>query len=331
MDETPTQTLAEFSALSLDEFEKMSQATVNTQIGCTNICEDCNINMAFNEFEHIYYCPNCNRINRLIGGSREQAEYDEKGQKFVTRRGFMQTQDHSKIQIKQTYEKLLKLNEKYTGVKIPVNILHRAATSYNDIQSTFADFGEKFVRRSDSSDVILGALIYYECIRAGNTRKKRDIATFCALREDGLSSGEDILKDFHARGIINIPIDTSTTRSYAERYLAILHLDNYEEQKKAGKHYADFVEDLVNMSIECKIGMRSVDSSKVVGAIWILIQHEKLNISINDVELACDNTRKNTFTNFSKCITENILQFIDVFEKNGIKHGYEGRLTKIKK
>jgi hypothetical protein len=301
--------------------------------------------MLLNETDNTYCCMECNRISRIVGSMRDQSD-DTGG--YSSRRGnFANGQDHSRAQIKQTFEQLLLFNEKYKGVKIPREILLRAATDYNNIQVAKAEkyeqarFGittdengvpvvakqpnpnddKKFVRRSYARYEILGALIYYGCITAKIPRKKRDIAEFMQLLDEGLSRGEDELKNFHADGIIVLPIDQETTTSYVERYLELLKLDHEER-------YKFFVIELVKEANRCHIGMNSIDSSKVVGAIWTLVQRIDTTITITDIETKCDGIRKNTFSHFSKAIDANILSFIDVFEKYGIKHGYEGRLKK---
>lgn len=54
-------------------------------------------------------------------------------------------------------------------------------------------------------------------------------------------------------------------------------------------------------------------------------------ITLTDLENACDGIRKNTFLKFSKCIEDNILLFIDVFNEFGIPHKVKGKLIKRKK
>jgi hypothetical protein len=105
-----------------------------------------------------------------------------------------------------------------------------------------------------------------------------------------------------------------------ERYLEVLGIDN--------ERYYAFILALIDRAIKKNIGMSSVMSSKIVGAIWILVQREKLPIDANMIQDRCDNIKKNTWTRFSDAITNNILKFYDIFAEHKIETGIKGRVVR---
>ena len=162
---------------------------------------------------------------------------------------------------------------------------------------------KKFVKRGSIKDEVLAAILYYECIAAGTARKKRDIAALMRLPTFGFSKGEHILRDLRAKGQIDIDMDNEPISSFVDRYMEALGLED--------QRYKDFIEKIVVLSEERKIGMNSQISSKIVGAIYLLITTKGLPITIHALEKATDNTKKNTFTKFYNAIKANMDIFGD--------------------
>ena len=295
-------------------------------------CSSCNIPM--NKTNSGLECPTCHATKEVIGDIRDCSEESTGvlktsygGQYGGKKTTVMSNQDNSKSQKKQIVDQLTRLNEQYLGPKFPTAILESTAARYNDIQKTavqiFDENGEicgmkKFVRRSSIKDEILGALLYYECIDKECSRKKKDIADFMQLVSNGISRGDTILRDLHNSGKITIPIHIEPTNDFTKRYLISLDLykfDEYGDATETSIRYYEFVEKLVARSNELRISWNSIGSSKIVGAIWILIN--KLNLNITHIALtnACDGIRKNTFTRFSKEVEAKISVFKDIFSK----------------
>jgi len=297
-----------------------------------NYCSECNI--AMDTTNSGYECSKCG-IKREIVGNVKDCNEDSTGILRTRKAGqssfYNITPDYAKTQKKVIIDQLNKLNYMYKGPEIPKDILSSVATIYNDIQKIIVIKEEedekkitgnkKFVRRGNIKNEVIGALIKYECIRAGVPRKNKSICEFMKLA-CGISRGEDILRNLHLDGKIDIPINKDPGSTYTERYMETLGIDS--------KNYRNFVNNLVAMSIKKKIGMNSIMTSKIVGAIWILIIHEKINITSKQLETATENIRKNTWCRYSKVIEANLLKFIDVFNKWNVDHGIRGTLIKYK-
>lgn len=294
-----------------------------------NYCPDCNIVMT--SMNSNYECLQCGLQCHIDGEVKDCIEDNVTNLKMASgRKVYNIASDYSRAQKKSILDQLINNNSAYAGPKIPRDVLVMAANDYNELQKLNFDkldddgnvCGEsKFVKRGNIKNEILGALVYYECIRAGIARRKKDIAMFMQLQNNGISRGEDILRKLHNEKKIKLPINMETKDAFIARYLEALGIDDKP-------HYRDFIADLINVSVEKKVGMNSVMSSKVVGTIWILIERERLTIDAQTIQDKCDGIKKNTWLRYTKVIKENLLKFIGVFDKHNIDHGLRGRVMK---
>lgn len=290
-----------------------------------NYCPDCKIPMILSGSE--YQCTECGRVQQFSGDGPKNHDDIVSGSIRITTgankgRFYNITGDYTKTQMKTILEQLLQNQSNYTGMAFQINVLTAAARQYNLIQKYITeddidDNGKvrgqkKFVRRGNIKDETLAGLIYFEGIREKLVRKKRDIAIFMKLPTYGFSRGEDILRNLHAEGKLDIPVDEEPIEGYVDRYMDALSLENSE--------YSKFVIDLVEESEKRKIGMNSQLSSKIVGAIWILINKCNLRITPQRLEQATDNTKRNTFTKFYNLTLNNIEIFKHVFIRHGIPY-----------
>ena len=227
--------------------------------------------------------------------------------------------DYAKTQYKMILTLMQCHARKYTGPPFSPAIIRATADMYNHIQRyvKIEEVDEngtvcikKFVRRGSIKDEILAAILYFECVRDGIVRKKQHAAEFMGLTTSGFSRGENILRSLEAQGYIKIPVDANPTRRFAEMYMEKLEITRAQ--------YIDFVIDLVEESENKKIAMSSQLSSKVVGAIWILITRRKLAITAKALEAAADNTKKSTFVKFSNVVTANPEIFGHIFKRHGV-------------
>ena len=292
-----------FKVVDDDAFENFSQirpdANEKESTESYNYCGDCEC--AMNNAGTEYQCPKCGIIKQLVGDAPNNNLDDMNGASnlrisVVGGRGrfYNITSDYARAQRAAILHQLSTNNSKYIGPKFQKDILVKAANLYNDIQKMIIPNesdeeckGKKFVKRGNIKDEVLAAIVYYECMRAEVTRKKKDVAMFMKLPTNGFSRGEDIIRSLSAEKRIEIPIDDNPSKDFIERYLEGLNLEN--------ENYKNFITDLVNKSEELRIGMNSQISSKVAGAIWILCDQLKLGINIAEIEKACDSCKKNTF------------------------------------
>lgn len=288
------------------------------------VCVECNIPMMIEGFE--YVCSSCGRCEFR----ENQIDRCDSAQSIRINRGkniqyYNLAPDYSKLQRKIIAD-FFEARQKISRVHIPRSIIADVIDIYNNIQKTAVihDFmtpvaGElpdaeligpsrRFVRRGEVKNEILAALIYYQCNKKGLIRKKHAIAEFVGLKTDGFAKGEDILRGLYSSGAISINIDDADKIivGTVNRYLARLGLDDEWYTSR----YRDFVCELVELSEIQKIGMNSQISSKVIGALWVLVLNFHPNIQIREFEESVDGTKKNTFNKFCK----NIFQYMDIFK-----------------
>lgn len=227
--------------------------------------------------------------------------------------------EYTKTQ-KESIMRLLKSNlDSYNGDKFQLDVLEEVATQYNNIQQiteeTHDESGnvngeKKFVRRSNIKNEVLAALIYFECMNRGLVRKKKDIATFMKLPANGFSTGEDILRTLAADGKFYIPVDDEPIEGFANRYLETLGIEG-----ETAERYVKFITEIIAIAEAKMIGVNSLPPSKVAGTIWILVTQLKLKITVDTLESACDQTKKNTFIKFFNAVFGKIDLFKAVFGK----------------
>jgi transcription initiation factor TFIIIB Brf1 subunit/transcription initiation factor TFIIB len=287
--------------------------------GDVGICKLCGIAMVV-EFSGDHKCPECGVIE-YVGSVQDCDGKDIVGYTTTSAggyRGYYGSNNYARKQEKDILSQLDELAIKYRGPAIPHHIRVKAGQWYNDIQKILIDTpdGErKFVKRGDIKDEVLGKLIKYECDRAGIARMDCEIARFMGLPSAGLSRGESILRKLHTDNKIELPINIDPTDGFVNRYLDCLVLP---------VEYKPFVVDLIDVANANGIGLRSIASSKVVGAIWVLVQKEKLPITIAELDKKCD-IRVNTFKKFSDAVMAKLHVFVGVFERHGISHGIVAR------
>jgi hypothetical protein len=305
------------SDTDFDNFAAIKPQVTNVAI---DMCPECNIPMVLSGSD--YNCPKCGIIEQNVGAN---TTYEASGNSSVrvtigNRRGkyYNVTSDYSEVQKKLILDQLIHNNNAYVGFKFSRDILQKAAVGYNSVQKSFIDETQadgtvtkkKFVRRGNIKDEVLAAFIYYECIRAGVTRKKKDIATMMKLPANGFSNGESILRALHLEGKVNIPIDDEPYEDYLDRYLETLNITN--------DNYRNFILAMVDYSEKKRIGMSSQISSKIVAVLWIVITNCDLKIDIEALEKAADGIKKSTFMKFHKIILGNLRLFAHLFTKYSV-------------
>ena len=312
-----------FELLNNDLFEQLLFANPAPDDTSTepNFCTDCNLPMEISGADE-YQCTVCGRAqNIFVDSCADHESASASSIKIGTGahkgRYYNFTGDYSKVQLKAIQSQLSKCRSTYRGNAFSHDILAAVALRYNEIQKLeFHDDSaadakpKKFVKRGAIKNEIIAALMYYECIRKGVVRKKRDIAEFMGLEHDGFSRGDSILRNLHAMQKIDLPMDEEPIEGFVDRYLETLNIESPVN--------SSFIISLVDRSENERIGMSSQLSSKVVGALWVLILRTKLPITSQQLEKAADGIKKNTFMKFYKEVYGNISFFTDIFAAHNV-------------
>jgi hypothetical protein len=293
-----------------DQVSQISLKLIEDDDAKFNHCADCNIRMELTGTN--YKCSQCGYT--MCNDPDRGKDLDEAGSSSIrittgANKGRLRNgnADYSKVQKKNLLDQLMQKQTQYDGPKFSKDILLAAVVQYGMSQKYIKQEEKKFVRRGSIRDEILASLVFFECIRAKNIRKRKDIATFMGLLTSGFARGEDIVRTWQAQGLIDLPVNEETVEGYADRYLEALGLEN--------PIYNAFISEIVKASMDNKIAMSSQISSKIVGSIWILITQLGLNISAKTLEDAADNTKKNTFMKFCKAVYSAGHIFAIIFRK----------------
>jgi predicted RNA-binding Zn-ribbon protein involved in translation (DUF1610 family) len=304
------------NTISDDVFNKFTEIKPTTVDSAVDICTECGITMTLDGSD--YVCSKCGTIEQsAVAPSNEESTNNYVRVSMNGKKGtfYNVISDYSKTQKTVIFNQLMQNNNAYSGFKFSRDVLSKVADRYNGIQKTLLDEympdgsvkQKKFVRRGYIKDEVLAALIYYECIRAKSARKKRDIAVMMKLPTNGFSNGENILRDLHNKGKISIPIDDEPYADYLDRYLEALNIDNDK--------YKGFILEVIEKSEKLHIGMNSQISSKIVGALWLVITNCKLDISAAALEKSADGIKKSTFIKFYNILNSQKILFLSIFNK----------------
>jgi len=313
-----------YARYGVQEVKMVDDTPQGLMMDTPNVCADCDIVMELVGID--YLCSMCGNTRIGVGGDlyKNHSETINTNIRITTGankgRYHNISSDYSRTQLRSLEAQLFQLQSVWTGPAIARDVLIAAAAQYNNIQRTMPNIvydyvgnvigQKKFVKRRGVKNEVLGALIYVEGVRRGLIYKKRDIARFMVLETDGFARGEDIVRDLHARGVLDIPVDDEDIPDYVERYMESLKIERPE--------YKAFVIELVQQSEIVKLLMQSQIISKIAGAIWMLIRCCNLHIDHKKVEKATDNTMKNTFAKFTTGVAQHLSRFEYIFVKWGI-------------
>lgn len=320
---------SQFSLADEDLFAEFSLVKIEDELDKYNYCPDCKVPMLISESE--YQCEQCGLIRMFYPEVAKESKNSNSGGGRVLSGGrrtkyYNVSTDYARTQ-RKAIETQLRTNNLNFAPKFADEILMNVAAKYNQIQKLIVPDGDtqkKFVRRGNIKDEVLASLIYFECMAKGATRKKKDIAAFMRLPANGFSRGEEIVLSLHACGLIELDGAVSGGNNnlmigFVDRYLEALNITE--------PRYREFVIDIVKLSEEKRIGMDSHLSSKIVGAIWMLICQYGLPISATELEKAADNTKRNTFMRFQDLVRRHAPVFMPLLRKHNID-AIRGRTTR---
>jgi hypothetical protein len=294
------------------------------------ICNDCNVAMNVTG-DGNYVCPRCHITRANVGNS----DISDESITYITTssggRSYTYTNNsgnYSHVQLKALMEEL-EDNNKHSEVQIDHRILCEVANIYNKIQQLYINIVDgdgnivskkKFVKRGQVKLEIISAILFYKCAEWHVPLSEAKIAKFKGLDHNVFTYGKEIIKTLVMSKYIDMRIDTHAAYTdFINMYLMALNIPTF---------YSNFIRDLIIEANRKKICISSTSRSKITGAIAILVKKMQFPVDKNQIEMACDKTRKATFDKFVNGIEDNILRFIDVFERHNIAHGFEGRLKK---
>lgn len=219
------------------------------------------------------------------------------------------TSDSVALKNRSLESKIMAKIHQYTGNDhIPQNVVRSVVESYSQLQNKDA-----VVKRAGVLDGIIACLIHYKCNELGATKKHKSVAKIMQVTEEQMSYGEKVIRKCTNNADINIPKCDDDSSNFIDQYFEKLELNTMIDDK-----YKEFVRDLIEASSKKNIQRdnNSRQSTKCAGAIYILCQQLELDITRDQIEIACDIT-KNTFIKYSQLIAAHIKKpFIkEVFDK----------------
>lgn len=318
-----------FKLVDEDAFETLQDArpVVTTAVVAWDFCPACNIKMMNDD--NGMSCSICGLVAQSVSkqhdvidaGRIKRSTGSKKGKIFT-----MSGNNTEATQKKNIRGQLQIYADAYKGAPIPPDILTSVTNQYIDIQKKVTnreniikiEKGEprgrkQFIHRGNLKDEILATLISYECVRRGCTRKSADIALFMQLQTAGFSDGEKEIRQLAADGIIELPTDENEIDGFIYRYMARLMLP-----EELHNNCRNFVTDIVNLSDQYNIDISSQPVTKIAGCLWAYVSYKHIKYSLDQLEAATDNTKRNTFMKFFIKIVSNMNIFRIVFEKHNV-------------
>jgi hypothetical protein len=299
----------------------------DTQGLAENICEQCGGVMC--EYSSQYVCENCSNCTDIPTSELRC----NTSRTVVVGSGFKRKiynvpTDSQEAKRRVVLEEMrIRNRTTQTALHIPEDILVKAAALYSEIQKNKKDqvfdsetgelIGEaSWVHRGSIKEEILASLIYFITQSSEVAKKKRDVAKFMNLHNEGFSRGEDIVRKLVSDGVIQLDIDIETPRIFAGRYLEALNLDQQWQ--------CDFVVEVVEYATVSNWCLNCQLSSRVAGAIYMLVRGVPVNrlagkhIPDSLIETTTDGTRKNTFRKIVDVVIANPERFKHIFDKYSV-------------
>lgn len=223
------------------------------------------------------------------------------------------TGDNSRAQHKTVTDLLSQIDASFNGPKIPKEILAATANVYSEIQRCNKE--RPFVKRGSIRREVLAAIMFFKCIEMGSPRRKRDIAIYMQLKTYGFCRGEQIIRNLVSDKVISLNMDIDISYGFTSRYLAMLGID---------KKYEKFVTDFIERTEELNVGTSSQMSSKIAGAVWILVKGIGLKLSRDDVEKATGGCKQNTYMKYCNSVSVAAKDLEDIFIAHEVQMNFGG-------
>ncbi len=307
------------SRKDLINFAISEQLAASTSIASSNFCPTCKTPMKLDAETNECRCSTCGLMSEsttdtgVCTKSNSIRIVDSRGN--TQSRYFAGDADYSDTQRQTIVDELRTKNERYSGDKLPAIIIEETANMYNSLQQLEID-GAKFVRRGKVKDEILAAIIYMKCLEQNIVKSKKDVAALMELPRNGFCRGDTNLRKLASRGYIKLVEKENVLDMFVDEYMKATKLS--EDARCA--QYRAFLIDLVKTADDKKISQGSQVPSKVVGAIWILLNAARhpLSKNVSQFESMCNNCKKNTFNKFCIEVMKRRDIFAAAFSANSI-------------
>jgi hypothetical protein len=228
------------------------------------------------------------------------------------------TSDKASIQLKALWESV---SGKLGSSDIPLDIWQKVIDLYHQLQENvrvirYDENGKEcgsdpYVRRDPLRSQIIAALLYFVCNASGHARCKSQIISIMKLDGNTFSKGEQEVRKLVKDGYIELDIEATDTNiegviySYATIYLTRLNILTPVR--------CEFIYRVIQRSKELFIEANRHLISRVVGAVWLIVELEKLDIPTEKVERSTD-TQKCTASKFVAGVYNHYFEFTDIFD-----------------
>ncbi len=222
-------------------------------------------------------CPKCNIISNIMyieTESDETKKYSEndnmlriagkEAHRFT--KMIFSISNYKTTRNKSTEKQFNKINYDCETNKFPQQVINNARDLFQKIQ----EYG--YVLRARVRKGTMAACLYYECKRAGMTKKQKEIADILNIQEKFIRSGEKLLLNLNSINYINIPIENSDGKNYISNYLEMLSINNY---------YFDFINEIFNICNNIYYDKTIKNYNKCIAIIYLLL-NAKLTYKIKD-------------------------------------------------
>jgi len=157
---------------------------------------------------------------------------------------------------------------------IPSCVFDRATVMYKMIS-------EAAIKRGASRMSIIAACVYYSCKDKNISKNRKEISKIFSITNSKMTSGcnqfKEILFKMNPKYINSIK--PNSVEDYINRYSILLNL---------GKKYREQSIILTDRADKYGIVMDNIPSSIAAGGIYLIIQHNKLNISKKKMKEVCE-------------------------------------------
>lgn len=189
-------------------------------------------------------------------------------------------------------QSLKNLNFNNVDFKIPLDVLKLSCEMFIALRE------HDYVRRGKTRRGVLGACIYVNCIKAGITKTKTQIAKMMVVEENKITYGLDELRYYANLGIIEIPYNWDPIPDFIATYFEVLGID---------KKWHQFAVDLIHRFEKKRLFEISncFNTTKCIGVCYLLTKCLGMPLNKTVISEKCDNISRNTYLSVSNKIEKN--------------------------
>jgi len=271
----------------------------------TIICENCGLERKWDN-ETNNYCMSFEQNYNTSSNAFMSFSIVGKGS-YCYQRSFLKTcSNYSCFRNNINKKEIINKIYQYKGNKLPANVCNDTAELFDTIKQ------KNYVFRGNGKWGVIGACLYYSCIKNNLTRTPREIADIIGIEDRFLSQGDRTLRNLNELGIINISTNSNPLNDYLNQYLPILGID---------LKFKQFIIDIIARAEKkfIHVGNESRTTSKAIGAIYLLTKripkynHIKKNYISEEVKIS-----KSTFIRYYNLLISHPKQLKKVFKKHKV-------------